>query len=239
VIYIKFNIYFQGIKVSLTKYGLPQVAIYPGMLLLLMAVLFFAGPKFTNKCVIISVEAILLVVLVWVLAFFRDPVRAIPAEKGLILSPADGTVSNVEIVENCEEIGGRAMRIGIFLSIFNVHINRAPCAVKIGKISYKKGYFKNAMSAESAKVNESNNILMTRTDEPFDKLVLRQISGAIARRIVCDTREGDVLSGGEKFGMIKFGSRTELYYPLRENARCEVKVGDKVKAGSSILVRYE
>ena len=127
----------------------------------------------------------------------------------------------------------------IFLNIFNVHINRTPCAVKIEKITYKPGKYKNAMDPASGRLNESNDLLMTRLQEPKDKIVVRQISGAIARRIVCEKAEGQKLSGGEKFGMIKFGSRTELYVPAGENVKCLAKIGDKVKAGLTPLVRYE
>jgi phosphatidylserine decarboxylase len=125
------------------------------------------------------------------------------------------------------------------LSIFNVHINRAPCNAKVERISYKKGRYKNAASPESGRVNESNNLYIIRKDNPRDKLIVRQISGAIARRIVCAAKEGQELSGGEQFGMIKFGSRTELYVPARANTKCLVRTGDKVKAGQTALVRYE
>jgi phosphatidylserine decarboxylase len=95
------------------------------------------------------------------------------------------------------------------------------------------------MNPQSGRVNESSDLALVRTDHPQDRLIVRQISGAIARRIVCTTSQGQNLTGGEKFGMIKFGSRTELYLPPRENAKCLVRVGDKVKAGLSPLIRYE
>ena len=95
------------------------------------------------------------------------------------------------------------------------------------------------MNPQSGRVNESNDLYLLRTNSPEDKLIVRQISGAIARRIVCDTVEGGELSGGQKFGMIKFGSRTELYVPLSKSAKCLVQIGDKVKAGLTPLVEYE
>jgi phosphatidylserine decarboxylase len=95
------------------------------------------------------------------------------------------------------------------------------------------------MNPQSGRVNESNTLNLIRTDDPKDKLIVRQISGAIARRIVCDTTEGRELTGGQKFGMLKFGSRTELYVPIREEAKCLVRIGDKVKAGLTPLVKYE
>lgn len=222
-------------RIGLTKYGLPQVAVFPVVIVLLM-VLAILLP--INKGIVYLIELILAIILVWVFSFFRDPRRNRPKDDSLLLSPADGTVSDIEIVEN-EYIGGRSLRIGIFLSIFNVHINRAPCDVRIEKVVYKKGKYKNAMNPESARVNESNDLYLLRTQYPDDKLIVRQISGAIARRIVCEGKVGQELAGGEKFGMIKFGSRTELYLPADSGGKCLVKIGDKVKAGLTALVRYE
>lgn len=221
-------------RIPLTKYGLPQVLVFPCVVLMLMVI---AGMLFQG-CAFWASETVLLVVLLWVLAFFRDPCRVIPDDKNILLSPADGRVSDVTIVEEDSPIGIKALRIGIFLNIFNVHINRTPCAVRIDKITYKEGQFKNACDPESARVNESNAVEMTRLDEPNDKLLVRQISGAIARRIVCQVKPDQEFAGGYKFGMIKFGSRTELYLPYRENVTTCVKVGDKVRAGLTVMVKY-
>ena len=222
-------------KIPLTKYGLPQVVVIPAIIVAMMIVCPFASFK---GWIITVIEMIFTTLLVWTFSFFRDPKRISPQDKNLLLAPADGTISDIEIVEN-EYVGQRCLRIGIFLSIFNVHINRAPCDVQIEKISYKKGKYKNAMNPDSARVNESNDLWLTRTSHPADKLIVRQISGAIARRIVCKADVGDSISSGEKFGMIKFGSRTELYLPCDENRICLVKIGDKVKAGLTPLVRYQ
>jgi phosphatidylserine decarboxylase len=189
--------------------------------------------------VLIGAEVILAVMLVWVLSFFRDPERTPPADKNILLAPADGTIRDIEVVDENDFIGGKAMRIGIFLSIFDVHINRSPCDVKVEKITYKKGDYKDARNPQAGAVNESNDLWLIRTDEPKDRLIVRQISGAIARRIVCEARQEQKLTGGRKFGMIKFGSRTELYLPSRDDIKCLVRKGDKVKAGLSILARYE
>ena len=189
--------------------------------------------------VLIGAEVILAVMLVWVLSFFRDPERTPPADKNILLAPADGTIRDIEVVDENDFIGGKAMRIGIFLSIFDVHINRSPCDVKVEKITYKKGDYKDARNPQAGAVNESNDLWLIRTVEPKDRLIVRQISGAIARRIVCEAQEGQKLTGGQKFGMIKFGSRTELYLPSRDDIKCLVRKGDKVKAGLSILARYE
>jgi phosphatidylserine decarboxylase len=226
-------------RIPLTKYGWPQVVLYPAYILSMMIIIAVGRPATMPGWVFISIEVLLGAVLVWNLSFFRDPQRSCPTDSNLLLSPADGQITDIEQVENNVFIGGSATRIGIFLSIFNTHINRAPCNVKVEKITYKKGKYKNALNPESARVNESNELNLVRTDSPQDRLIVRQISGAIARRIVCDTTEGSELTGGEKFGMLKFGSRTELYLPLRENAKCMVKIGDKVKAGLTTLIKYE
>ena len=226
-------------RLALTKYGWPQVVIFPAIVFIAMVVALLAWPKSFSVWSIIFLETIFAVVLLWIISFFRDPERIVPAEKNLLLSPADGKVTDIEIIEKDDFIGGAAMRIGIFLSIFDVHINRVPCNVKVERVTYKRGKYKNATNPESGRVNESNDLGLIRTDSPNDRLVLRQISGAVARRIVCQAGEGQNLTGGEKFGMIKFGSRTELYVPAREGVKCLVRIGDKVKAGLSPLVRYE
>jgi len=214
---------------------MPQVVVYPGLTVLAMAIIAFLVPI---SLLFWLIESILAVVLIWMLSFFRDPYRQIPAGDNLILSPADGTISDIEIVDESSIIGGPATRIGIFLSIFSVHINRTPCAVRIEKITYRKGLFINALDRDCGKVNESNNIGMVRLKKPYDKMLVRQISGAIARRIVCDAEQGQEFTGGAIFGMIKFGSRTELYLPASCGAKIAVKVGDKVNAGLTILAEY-
>lgn len=222
-------------KIPITKYGTPQVVVFPLIVALLMVLAWFIVP---SGLAVVITEAVLLIVLGWVLAFFRDPQRKIVCDELTMVSPADGVVSDVGVVDDERFEGGKAFRVGIFLNIFNVHVNRAPCRVRVEGIEYKEGLFKNAMDPESAQVNESNAVTMVRLDEPADKLIVRQISGAIARRIVCVAKDGDELAAGERFGMIKFGSRTELYMPNREELKCLVNVGDKVKAGLTKVIRY-
>lgn len=226
-------------RLVLTKYGWPQVVVFPVTVLAVMIVCLLAGILFLPLWATVSMEAFLSVVLVWVLSFFRDPYRYCPLDKNLLLSPADGRITNIEMVEENNFIGGTALRIGIFLSIFDAHINRAPCNVKVERITHRNGRYKNAMNPQSSRVNESNELVLVRADEPKDKLIVRQISGAVARRIVCAASEGQALAGGEKFGMIKFGSRTELYVLAHADVKCLVQIGDKVKAGLTPLARYE
>jgi phosphatidylserine decarboxylase len=235
-------------RIPITKYGLPQAAAYPAMLAVLMIVygLVFwrAFPQSMHTpgwiwLAGVLPEAILLIILLWALSFFRDPHRNVPDNPALLLSPADGTVSDIEQVHEPALGDGPVLRIGIFLSIFSVHINRMPCAARVLSITYKPGQFLNALNKNCGQVNESNNLLLERIGRPTDRLLVRQISGAIARRIVCAAGEGQSFTAGEQFGMIKFGSRTELLLPARPNARTLVQVGDKVRAGLTPLVRYE
>jgi len=229
-------------RIPLTKYGWPQVVIIPGVLLAAMAIIAVGTGRFLPVWAIVSIEVILGGALIFSMAFFRDPLRRCPADTNLLLAPADGRITDIEISKDNGYIEGKALRIGIFLSIFNTHINRMPCNAEVGEITYKRGKYKNAMNPESARVNESNSLSLTRTDSPQDRLVVRQISGAIARRIVCETRAGDKLAAGDKFGMIKYGSRTELYVTVHDSKykiKCLVQKGDKVKAGLTPLARYE
>jgi len=222
-------------KLPITKYGIPQVIVYPGILLAGM-ILLLIWVKPSGSLLIL--EGVLGVLFIFCLAFFRDPERQVPKDEKVLLSPADGTVTDITELSD-SPLGGPALRIGIFLSVFNVHINRVPCAVRITRIEYRKGAFKNAMSPDSGRVNESNDVYMERLAEPRSLLLVRQISGAIARRIVCAVAPGESLQQGERFGMIKFGSRTELYLFRDDKVTLEVKVGDKVKAGLSSLARYQ
>jgi len=223
-------------RIPLTRYGLPQVLAYPLAVLILMAALFIFLP---GDVVLAAVETILFLVFVWMLLFFRDPHRKITPNDRVLLSPADGTITDIGETENTE-MGGKALRIGMFLSIFNVHLNRMPCNARIESVHYKKGQFMNAMSSESGRINESNEVLMTRLAEPRDRLLVRQVSGAIARHIVCEAQPGEEYAQGFAFGMIKFGSRTELYLPLREGGyNITIKLGDKVRAGLSPLIEYK
>ncbi|TXT18944.1 MAG: phosphatidylserine decarboxylase [Planctomycetota bacterium] len=155
------------------------------------------------------------------------------------MSPADGKIVAIEEIEHDEFLGGPAVQIGIFLSIFNVHINRAHVAGRVIGLRYRPGKYLNALRPESARENEQLAVRMQETVAPFRRYVVRQITGAIARRIVCWLKPGDELARGEQFGMIKLGSRTELVLPREAALKLRVQIGDKVKAGTSILAEYE
>jgi len=169
--------------------------------------------------------------------FFRDPVRLIPQDTDAILSPADGTIAEITELDHYDFFDGPAVRIGIFLSIFNVHVNRSPRQAKVVAMHYKPGEFLNAMNPESALRNEFMWIGLEEIQNPQRKFAVRAISGLIARRIVCVLKPGQEVQRGEKFGMIKLGSRTELILP-RDAVQVEVAVGEKIQAGSTILARY-
>ncbi|MHC4259397.1 MAG: phosphatidylserine decarboxylase [Planctomycetota bacterium] len=226
-------------RIPLTKYGWPQVATYPAIIFAAMAVCLAVGIFYLDPWAVISLESLLAVTLICILLFFRDPHRISPPDDRVLLAPADGRITDIRIVEEDRFIGGTALRIGIFLGIFDTHINRAPCNAKVERITYRPGRYKNALSPACGHVNERNDLEMTRIDTPEDRLIVRQISGAVARRIVCEAYRGQELASGQKFGMIKFGSRTELYLTAHQNAKCLIQVGEKVKAGLTPIVRYE
>jgi phosphatidylserine decarboxylase len=177
------------------------------------------------------------VVLGLIVYFFRDPPRRVPTEPGLFVSPADGRVAEITPLDHDEFIGGAAVRIGIFLSIFNVHLNRAPARTRVIRMRYSPGLFLNAMNPQSALRNENLWIGLEEVDLPYRRLVVRQIAGLFARRIVCNLRPDETLDRGQKFGMIKLGSRTELILAAEPGLEVCVKVGDKVHAGSTVMAR--
>ncbi len=159
--------------------------------------------------------------------FFRDPERTIPNEVGALVSPADGKVTDVSPVNSN---GESRVRISIFLNVFDVHVNRSPIAGIIRDVRYQKGKFVNAMNAASAEQNEQN-VVTVEGDGQI--VVFKQIAGLLARRIVFNKRNGDRVERGERVGLIKFGSRVDVL--LDGSASIEVKVGDRVKGGSSVL----
>jgi len=159
--------------------------------------------------------------------FFRDPERAIPQEAGAVVSPGDGKVTDVATVTTGNE---KQTRVSIFLSVFDVHVNRSPVAGVIRDVRYQRGQFLNAMNKVSAEHNEQNIVTMEADGQ---KVVFKQIAGLLARRIVFYPKVGDRLERGQRVGLIKFGSRVDLL--VDASARVNVKVGDRVKGGASVL----
>ena len=159
--------------------------------------------------------------------FFRDPERSIPAVQGAIVSPADGKVTDISAIQ---KDGESRTRISIFLNVFDVHVNRSPVSGVITEVRYQKGQFRNAMADDSAESNEQN-IVTIRSDA--GTVVMKQIAGLLARRIVFTRKVGDRLERGERVGLIKFGSRTDVIFT--GSADMKVRIGDRVKGGSTVL----
>lgn len=168
---------------------------------------------------------------VFVVAFFRDPERQIPIDAGSITSPADGKVIKVELIKDEKFLKTDVLRICIFMNVFNVHVNRAIASGKVVNVIYNPGKFFNASLDKASMHNEQNAVIME--DNKGRKFAFNQIAGLIARRIVCYAKPGMKYEKGQRFGLIRFGSRVDVYLPA--GCRPSVKVGEKVSAGSSIL----
>lgn len=168
--------------------------------------------------------------MVFILFFFRNPRRSVPVDERLILSPADGQILEIDEVFEDKFIKDKAVRVSIFLSIFNVHLNRSPLQGEVKYRYYRPGKFIPAFKSHASEINEKNYIGIER---PGFKVLVCQVTGFIARRIKCWADEGKKLAKGEIFGIIKFGSGTEIYIP--KGTRIMVKKGDKVKAGETVI----
>jgi phosphatidylserine decarboxylase len=166
-----------------------------------------------------------IILTIFIAYFFRNPIRQIPDGKNLIVSPADG-----KVVKIFKPSDGGDQTISIFLNIFNVHVNRSPISGELKGLQYKRGKFKAAFEDEASRVNEQNVITISGNGI---QVVVRQIAGLIARRVICWKKPGDSLERGELFGLIRFGSRVDIVMP--ENVKIRVKVGDRVEGGTTIL----
>lgn len=195
----------------------------------------WTGPALVVTWTASVVLTVIGLLIVW---FFRDPYRDIPQGEHLVVAPADGQVVEITHIDHDEFIGSPAVRIGIFLSIFNVHINRLPIAARVIGLTYSPGKCLNALRPESARENEQLAIRLEGSSPPHRRMIVRQITGSIARRIVCDLKPGDERPAGEPFGMIKLGSRTELVIPHEETLQIRVQDGDKVHAGTTVFAEY-
>lgn len=179
-----------------------------------------------------TIPAILFSVLtLFIIWFFRNPERRVPGGNNVVISPADG-----KIIDISEGVEGRILkkkmvRISIFMNIFNVHVNRIPCSGKISGIFYNHGKFISANRDKASLENEQNAVLLETSNG--DKILFVQIAGLIARRIVCWLKKGDNVEKGQRFGLIKFGSRIDVYLP--DGVDIKVSLGEKVKAGESVL----
>jgi phosphatidylserine decarboxylase len=166
--------------------------------------------------------------------FFRDPDRKPPRIAGAIVSAADGRVTDIEDAEHPAFPGGRAQRISVFLSLFSVHINRAPVGGRVESVEYRPGRFHSALHEDSARENERNRIALRNGK---CGIIVDQIAGVIARRVVCSLHVGDTIAQGDRIGLIRFGSRTDVYLPLEAEVR--IRKGMKVRGGETVLAILE
>ncbi len=181
---------------------------------------------------------LLLIVTAALLAFFRDPDRQVPTQRGIMVSPADGKISSVHEVEHFEPFGEGALCIRVFLSVLDVHVNRSPAHGAVLSITHKPGDHLNVLNPVSAEVNESNLIVLGHPVRRTPIAAVRQVAGLLARTIVCGVPVGMVLQRGQRIGIIKLGSTTELYIPLSMTPQALVVVGQMVQAGASVLASY-
>jgi phosphatidylserine decarboxylase len=167
--------------------------------------------------------------------FFRDPDREFIEDETKIISPADGTLVAVEECEEPDYIKGPAYKIAIFMSIFNVHINRAPISGAVDYINYRPGNFDAAFNPRASFDNEMNIMGLQNSNI---KVLIKQIAGFVARRIVCDVTEGDMLTQTDRFGMIKFSSRVEIFIPKRDDIKINVSLADQVRGGQTVIAEF-
>jgi phosphatidylserine decarboxylase len=178
-----------------------------------------------------KVAAVFALLTIFSLWFFRNPERHAPVEPNLVVSPADGKVVFVGEVDEGRILHGRAVKVSIFMSVFNVHVNRAPETGRITEVHYNKGKFVSANLDKASLDNEQNALVMQTVSGK--RVMFVQIAGLIARRIVCWVKPGDDIRRGERFGLIMFGSRLDIYLPV--GSKIKVKLGDKPKAGETVI----
>ncbi len=180
-----------------------------------------------------------LVLTLWCVFFFRDPKRFTPSEKGAIISPADGVVTKIEYgVTAPEDLGygdKKWNKMSVFLNVFNVHVNRTPVAGKVVKVSYKVGKFLSANVAEASVENERNSVVVKTAEG--DEIIFVQVAGLVARRIVSEIKEGQEVKAGDRYGIIRFGSRADLYFP--DNVEIKSLLGQTMIGGETIIARVK
>lgn len=227
-------------EMKLTGYGKKEW-LGGGVISLLLIAAFIFCTRY-NQALFYTLAGLTALVYFCVAAFFRDPKRIVPDAGDILVAPADGVIKDIELLKDAEENqffeGKDTVRVGIFLSVLNVHLNRAPCDIEVKEKKYREGKYHDARSPLASKENEAMTIscISSVNDRKFP-LILRQISGAIAKRIVCIADEGTSFKKGERFGMIKFGSRTELFLPAEPWMELKVKIGDKVYAGETVVAK--
>ena len=197
---------------------------YAAGLFVVAAILF----KLTGSSILVAVPVLLALFFLW---FFRDPSRSITSEPGAVVSPADGKVTAAERIETPE---GTRLRLSIFLNVFDVHVNRAPVEGTVAQVNHRAGQFLNAMRADASVLNEQTTLVL---ENATGAVHVTQIAGLLARRIVCNVKPGERLQRGQRYGLIKFGSRADVLLP--SSTTLLVKVGDRVKGGSTVLATLQ
>ena len=201
---------------------------------LIFTIILFLLSVLTRSKVFSGITVLFLVITLFIVFFFRDPERKINQGEGVILSPADGRIVEIAPFSENGFLNSGGTKVSIFLSLWDVHINRNPISGVVKYSKYTSGSF-NAAYKEKASTENEQNELGLGNDQV--KLILKQIAGTIARRIVCRIKEGDQVKIGERFGMIRFGSRAELFLP--EKVKISVKENQKVKAGETVIGTYD
>lgn len=214
-------------RIPLTKYGIRE--------LIILGIPCIAGMGF-SILLIPWIVPIPIFFLAFLFNFFRDPNRSTPQDAGLIIAPADGTVSHIVPVFEDNYLKCDTTKVSIFMSVLNVHVNRVPVHGRVEFIKHTKGKFLDARDDECFSSNE-NNLMGLSIMGRSTRIAVKQIAGKIAKRIVCACKVGDVFEQGQRFGMIKFGSRVEVFVPQSVRFEVMVKVGEKVVAGKTILGR--
>jgi len=220
-----------AMNLPLTPYGKKEIRLWGGALFACTVGIGILAPQ-----PYVALALPFLLALVCLLCFFRDPEREPPVNPDALLSPADGKVVEIAEVKEDTFIGGPCLRIGIFMSVFNVHVNRAPCAGTVEYLSHKDGQYLNARNQAASERNERQYVGLITPEGR--RVMFSQIAGMVARRIVCTCAPGQKLAPGERFGMIKFGSRCEVYVAKSLPFETDVKVGQKTQAGVTILGRF-
>ncbi len=206
------------------------IFIFSGALITILTIL--AASRWDSR-VLFTISIIFGILTIFTTFFFRDPERSFTPEDGILISPADGKIIAIDTLSNHDYIGGEVIKVSIFLSVFNVHINRIPADGVIDYVKYNPGKFFAAFEDKASELNEQTEFGMTT--KSGSKIVFKQIAGLIARRIIYNLNENDVVTAGDRFGLIRFGSRMELFVPA--GTELLVKTGDIVK-GSETIVGY-
>ena len=195
-----------------------------------ISLILFSAWAAGSHLILLPFAGIAFLLLLFLIFFFRDPERKAPEAGNLILSSADGKIISVKPFQNVEFVGGQGTLVSVFMSVFDVHVNRAPISGKVEYFKYNPGKFFPAFKDKASSENEQTELGI---ENAHGRVIIKQIAGIIARRIVCKVRSGDKLSAGQRLGMIKFGSRVDHLLP--ENVKIRVQPGQKVRAGETVI----